>query len=275
MSIEGGLHRALDRIEEVRGDALQIFVKNQRQWQAPAMAGEAINLFQKRWEESGKIPIAVHDTYLINLAASDEAILERSVAAFAEELHRTESLRIPYLIMHPGSHVGQGVEAGLEKFVRNLDRAIILSGASEVTVLIETTAGQGTQLGSSFQEVAYILDTSRHGERLGVCFDTCHAFAASYDIRASDPYEETFSRFEKIIGLNRLRFFHLNDSKQDLGSRVDRHEHIGKGKIGLEGFRLLLNDYRFRSHPMVMETPKGKDLQLDKENLATLRSLLE
>lgn len=275
MSIAGGLHLAFDRIREVGGEALQIFTKNQRQWHVPPLDEDLVAAFLKSWEESSGIPLAAHDTYLINLATNDAIKLEKSVSAFAGELQRTERLEIEYLIMHPGSHVGQGVEAGLERFVSNLDRALALSGTSRVTVLIETTAGQGSSLGSTFEEIAFILSASHFGGRLAVCFDTCHAFAAGYDIRTEASYRETFSRFDEVIGMDRLKFFHLNDSKRGLGSHVDRHEHIGKGAIGLAGFRLLLNDTRFRRHPMVLETPKGKDLKEDKENLRVLRSLLE
>jgi len=275
MSIAGGLHLAFDRLREVGGRALQVFTKNERQWASPALSEESVRRFRESWRANGHIPVAVHDTYLINLAASDTVKLEKSVHVFAEELQRTERLEIEYLIMHPGSHVGQGVEAGLERFVSNLDQALVLSGTSRVTVLIETTAGQGSSLGSTFEELATILSASHFGGRLGVCFDTCHAFAAGYDIRTEASYRETFSRLDDLIGLDRLKFFHLNDSKRSLGSHVDRHEHIGKGAIGLAGFRLLLNDPRFRHHPMVLETPKGKDLQEDRENLRVLRSLLD
>ena len=275
MSIAGGLHLAFDRLREVGGRALQVFTKNERQWASPALSEESVRRFRESWRANGHIPVAVHDTYLINLAASDTVKLEKSVHVFAEELQRTERLEIEYLIMHPGSHVGQGVEAGLERFVSNLDQALVLSGTSRVTVLIETTAGQGSSLGSTFEELATILSASHFGGCLGVCFDTCHAFAAGYDLRTEASYRETFSRFDEIIGLDRLKFFHLNDSKRSLGSHVDRHEHIGKGAIGLAGFRLLLNDPRFRHHPMVLETPKGKDLKEDRENLRVLRSLLD
>jgi deoxyribonuclease-4 len=253
---------------------MQIFVKNQRQWQAPPQEPQAVALFRKCWEESGRIPVAAHNTYLINLATADPATAEKSVHALADEILRTEALGIPYLIMHPGAHMGQGVRLGLESLVRNLDRAILLSNTSHVLMLMETTAGQGTQLGSRFEDIATILDESLYSERLGVCFDTCHAFAAGYDIRARAAYHETFSLFDEIIGIHRLKFFHLNDSKRELGSGMDRHEHIGKGQIGPGGFRLLLNDPRFIHHPMVLETPKGKDLGEDKENLGLLRSLL-
>jgi deoxyribonuclease IV len=273
MSIAGGLHLAFDQIRKVEGEALQVFTKNERQWHAPPLNEDLVARFLESWEETGHIPVAAHISYLINLAASDADKLEKSLAAFAEELQRAERLKILYVIMHPGSHVGAGVEAGLERFTSNLDRALASSGTSRATVLIETTAGQGSSLGSTFEEIATVLTSSRFGDRLGVCFDTCHAFAAGYDIRTEELYQETFFRFDRIIGLHRLKFFHLNDSKRDLGSRVDRHEHIGKGKIGLAGFRLLVNDLRFRHHPMVIETPKGKDLLEDKENLEILRSL--
>jgi deoxyribonuclease-4 len=274
MSIAGGLHLAFTRIRKVRGEALQIFLSNQRQWKTPPLTSEMLQDFRLQWENSQPMFVAAHDSYLINLAAPDRTTVEKSVTAFADELVRAAALEIPFLITHPGSHRGQGVEAGLERFVHSLDSAISLSRTSTVSVLIETTAGQGTNLGSRFEEISFILRQSKYGDRLGVCFDTSHAFAAGYDLRTPETYDGTFSLFDQIIGLQRLKFFHLNDSKRPLGSRVDRHEHIGKGEIGLEGFRLLLNDPRFRHHPMVLETPKGKDLKEDKKNLRVLRSLI-
>jgi deoxyribonuclease-4 len=274
MSIAGGLHLAFARIREVRGEALQIFLRNERRWETRPLTPEAVASFRRSHEESGKLPVAAHDSYLINLAAPEPAGRDRSIDAFAEELGRGEILGISFLIAHPGSHVGQGAEAGLKRFVQGLDRAIAASSTASIAVLLETTAGQGTNLGSSFEEIAFILARSRYGRRLGVCFDTCHCFAAGYDLRTPETYEETMRRFHKVIGLDRLKYFHLNDSKGELGSRLDRHEHIGKGKIGLPGFELLLKDARFRDHPMVLETPKGKDLKEDKKNLRVLRSLL-
>lgn len=274
MSISGGLHLAFRRLREIGGEALQLFTKNERQWQAPPLSGELVERFLSAWDECGRIPVAAHDTYLINLATPNTGTMDKSIRAFSDELERAERLQLGYLIMHPGSHLGTGSEAGLERFVTNLDRALAASHTSHVMVLIETTAGQGGSLGSTFEEIAAILTCSRFGGRLGVCFDTCHAFAAGYDLRSEASYRETFSRFDEIIGLERLKFFHLNDSKRGLGSRVDRHEHIGRGMIGLDGFRLLLNDPRFHRHPMVLETPKGKDLREDKENLRILRSLV-
>ena len=274
MSIAGGLHLAFTRIRKVKGEALQIFLSNQRQWKSPPLTSEMIEVFRLEWEKNQRIVVAAHDSYLINLAAPDQTTVEQSVSAFTDELVRAAALEIPFLITHPGSHRGLGVEAGLKRFVRNLDSAITLSRTSTVSILIETTAGQGTNLGSQFEEIAFILSESQYGDRLGVCFDTSHAFAAGYDLRTPETYEETLSLFDRVVGLQRLKFFHLNDSKRPLASRVDRHEHIGKGEIGLEGFRLLLNDPRFQNHPMVLETPKGKDLKEDKANLKTLRSLI-
>lgn len=274
MSIAGGLHRALEHIEEVQGEALQLFTKNERQWHAAAIEPAAVTFFEQAWEHWGHSAVAAHDSYLINLAAPDPAKLEKSVHAFADELRRAETLRIPYLIMHPGSHLGQDVEVALRRLTANLDHAIGLAEPSQVMVLIETTAGQGTNLGSRFEEIAFILAESSHSDRLGVCFDTCHCFAAGYDIRTPEAYQHTFDLFDRIIGLHQLKFFHVNDSKKELDSRVDRHHHIGEGKIGLPGFALLLNDARFRQHPMVLETPKEQGLQKDRHNLAVLRSLL-
>lgn len=274
MSIAGGLHLAFTRLRKVKGEALQIFLSNQRQWKTPPLTAEMIEDFLLHWEENQRVVVAAHDSYLINLAAPNQTTVERSVVAFADELVRAAALKIPFLITHPGSHGGQGVEAGLERFVHNLDCAMSLSETAGVAVLIETTAGQGTNLGSRFEEISFILTHSRYGDRLGVCFDTSHAFAAGYDLHTPETYEETFSLFDRLVGLQRLTFFHLNDSKRTLGSRVDRHEHIGKGEIGLTGFRLLLNDPRFQGHPMVLETPKGRDLKEDKRNLQVLRSLI-
>ena len=274
MSIEGGLHKAFERISFVKGKSLQIFSKNQRQWTAPPLTEVEVRQFKEAWEQWGRGPVGVHDSYLINLANPDPQKSNRAVAAFADEIERAALLDIPYLIMHPGSHVGSGIEAGLEQLTTNLDRAFAKAAkAQSVIVLLETTAGQGTGLGSSFEELAYIINNSGYGDRLGVCFDTCHAFAAGYDISTRKGYNKTFSDFDALIGLDRLKFFHLNDSKKGLGARVDRHTHIGKGKIGLTGFRFLMNDPRFAHHPMVLETPKGKDLKEDIENLGLLRSL--
>lgn len=274
MSIAGGHALAFERLARVGGEALQIFVKNQRQWQAPPLLQEEAVHFRAAWREHGRPPVAAHDSYLINLAASAPELAARSMAAMVDELDRAELLGIPFLIMHPGARGKDSIEAGLTRLAANLDRALAAAGpANRVMVLLETTAGQGTGLGSRFEDFAAIIRASRFPGRLGVCLDTCHVFAAGYDLRTPAAYEQTVAEFDRIIGLERLRFFHLNDAKKGLGSRVDRHEHIGNGKIGVEGFRLLLNDPRFAGHPMVLETPKSKDLHEDAANLAVLRGL--
>ena len=273
MSIAGGLHMAFEHIRAVKGTALQIFTRNQRQWKIPPLSKYDIELFGVAREQWGDYPIAAHDSYLINLASGDEEKAFRSLTTFAEELRRIEALSIPYLVTHPGSHLGDGVDVGIRRYVANLDRAIESSGTKQGLILLETTAGQGTNLGSTFEELGRIIELSAHPDRLGVCYDTCHTFAAGYDIRTPETYAATFDAFDRIIGLDRLKFFHLNDTKNEFNSRKDRHEHIGKGEIGLEGFRNLMLDPRFAEVPMALETPKEADLKDDIVNLNTLRSL--
>jgi len=274
-SVSGGLYRAFDHIQQVGGESLQIFTRNQRQWKAAPVSQEEAARFEERWKGAGKIPVASHASYLVNLGSSKDQQSSKSVDTFIDELKRCDTLKIPWVVIHPGSHGGDGVETGLANVVRHLDMAFAGAGEeSKVKVLLETTAGQGTGLGSRFEELAWIITNSSYSERLGVCVDTCHIFAAGYDIRSQESYHKTMAEFDRIIGLERICFFHLNDSKKELGSRVDRHEHIGQGKIGLEGFRNLMNDPRFAKHSMTLETPKGKDLEEDRANLKTLRSLI-
>ena len=274
MSISGGIALAFDRLAEVDGEALQIFTANQRQWQPRTPTPAEIEAFKTRRKQAGKIPVASHDSYLINLASPNPETGGRSIGAFSDELRRCAALGVEYLVIHPGSHLGAGVEAGLKTFTANLDRAISEAGIShQVMVLLETTAGQGTNLGASFEELATIIAASAYPEQLGVCYDTCHTFVAGYDIRTRKAYAETMARFDRLLGLERLKFFHLNDAMKGLGSRIDRHIHIGQGEITVEGFRNLVNDPRFSNHPMVLETPKSDDLHEDRENLALLRSL--
>ncbi len=272
-SVAGGLHFAFDHIKTVGGDALQIFTRNQRQWNPKPLSEEEQQLFAAAWEKQPSLPVASHASYLINLASAKPDLIKKSIAAFVEELKRCELLNIPFVVMHPGSHGGDGVETGIQRFTANLDTALELAD-SDVILLLETTAGQGTGLGSRFEELAAIINNSQHSDKLGVCVDTCHIFAAGYDIRSEESYRETMDTFDRLVGIERIKFFHLNDSKKGLGSRVDRHEHIGQGEIGIEGFRQLLNDPRFAKHPMTLETPKGKELKEDRMNLQTLRSLL-
>lgn len=272
-SVSGGLYLAFDRIARAGGECLQIFTRNQRQWNPKALDSREIEDFKTAWESHGKMIVASHASYLVNLATAKKELLQKSINAFVEELRRCDQLQIPYVVIHPGSHGGDGVDAGIERFTAALDR-VISEAEPETMVLVETTAGQGTGLGSSFSEIGAIRQLSRFSDKIGVCLDTCHVFAAGYDIR-EDGYQQTMEEFEREIGLEHLKFFHLNDSKKDLGSRVDRHEHIGEGCIGFSGFANILNDERFSSHPMTLETPKGDDLQEDIENLKKLRDLVE
>lgn len=273
-SVAGGLHLAFTHIENVGGAALQIFTRNQRQWKPKPVTEDEQKLFAEAWKNSPSMPVASHASYLVNLASGKADLVQKSIAAFADELKRCELLHIPMVVMHPGSHGGDGIETGLERFITNLDLALERAD-NQVTVLLETTAGQGTGLGSRFEELATIIQGSKYPDKLGVCIDTCHIFAAGYDIRDPDKYKATMEEFDELVGIERIGLFHLNDSKKGLGSRVDRHEHIGEGKIGLEGFRNLLNDPRFADHPMTLETPKGKDLQEDRDNLSRLHKLLQ
>ena len=275
-SVAGGLHLAFDRIRQVEGASLQIFTANQRQWRSAPLQPAAIRLFQEKWQENGLMPVASHASYLINLAASQTEMAAKSVAAFGEELERCRQLGIGFVVIHPGSHGGAGIEQGLTEVVRNLDLALERSGVfeSELIVLLETTAGQGTALGSRFEELGWLLQQSRYPAHLGVCVDTCHIFAAGYGLSSPAGYQQTLEQLEECIGCDRIHFFHLNDSKKECGSRVDRHEHIGEGKIGIEGFRHLLTDSRFQHYPMTLETPKGPDLAEDIENLKRLRSVM-
>jgi len=275
-SVAGGLHLAFDRIRQVGGASLQIFTTNQRQWRAAPLQPKEIRLFQERWQENGRMPVASHASYLINLATSQTEMATKSVNAFVEELQRCRQLDISFVVIHPGSHGGAGIEQGLAEVVRNLDLSMERSGVLEsgMKVLLETTAGQGTALGSSFEELGWLVQQSRFPAHLGICVDTCHIFAAGYALSSPAGYQQTLDQLEHCIGCDRIHFFHLNDSKKECGSRVDRHEHIGEGKIGIDGFRHLLTDPRFLHHPMTLETPKGTDLAEDIENLRRLRSVL-
>ena len=271
-SVSKGLHLAFERIDQVGGEALQIFTRNQRQWNPKPLSANEIELFAAAWQQHREMQVCSHASYLVNLASGKPDLKAKSIRAFTEELRRCHQLRLPYVVLHPGSHTGDGVETGLQRFVEALDEAIE-TAEPETMVLVETTAGQGTGLGSRFEELGYIRGASRFPEKIGVCLDTCHIFAAGYDIRTPESYQQTMAEFDNHIGLEHLRFFHLNDSKKDLGCRVDRHEHIGAGCIGIEGFRHVLNDPRFAAHAMTLETPKSEDLQEDIDNLAVLRGL--
>jgi deoxyribonuclease-4 len=275
MSIAGGVDKALLEGKKVDCDVIQIFTKSSRQWAAQPYSKEEIQNFLTNQKETGIVTVIAHDSYLLNLGSPDEGLRKRSVRAFVDEMERCETLSIPYLITHPGAHVGSGEEEGIKAIGRSLDEIHKACLGFKARIALEITAGQGSNLGYRFEQIRDMIDATKESDRLRVCFDTEHAFAAGYDIRTREGYERTFGEFDEIIGLKRLAAFHLNDSKKEFHSRVDRHEHIGKGHIGVEAFRLLMNDERFRGIPMCLETPKGPDLKEDRENLTLLRSLTE
>ncbi len=274
-SIAGGLHLAFDRARSVGCDAVQLFVKSNRAWAVKPLTEEDIRLFKEWAAETGIHPAVGHASYLLNPAAPDEDLWRKSRDTLIVELERCEALDIPYLVLHPGSHMGAGEEEGLKRVARALGEVHAATPGFRARILLETTAGQGTNLGYRFEQLAWLLENTPQGERLGVCLDTSHIFAAGYDIRTPQDYAATLETFARIIGLDRLLVIHLNDSKADLGSRVDRHEHIGKGRLGLEAFRLVVNDVRFADLPGLLETPKSDDLHEDVENLRVLRSLVQ
>lgn len=255
--------------------AMQIFVKNNMQWFARPLTHQEIRGFLKHSQRHELSSIFAHANYLINLAAINPQFHANSLRALSEELIRADQLKLPFLVLHPGAHLGEGEEAGLEKIIESIDS--VLSGIPKIKtrIALETTAGQGSCLGSKFEQLAYIISRVREPERLCVCLDTAHVFAAGYNIGSESAIRKTFREFDRVIGRDRLVAIHVNDSKTARGSRVDRHEHIGKGKIGLEAFRFIMRDRRFRKIPKVLETPKGKELAEDVQNLKTLRILAD
>ena len=276
MSTSGGAFRALERAAEFGMDSCQIFTKNERQWNAKPLEPAAIERFREEVERTG-IPrrrLVAHDSYLINLASPDEAMWEKSRLAFREELDRCDQLGVPFLVTHPGAHMKRGEEAGIARVIEGINRIHDERPDGTTLTLLETTAGQGTTLGRTFEELAAIIDGVADKGRIGVCLDTCHVFVAGYDLRTPDAYEATMAAFDRIIGLDRLKAIHLNDAKRELGSRVDRHTHIGDGEIGLAAFGFLLNDPRLDGLSGVLETEKGDDGEDDRRNLATLRALV-
>ena len=273
MSIAGGMHRALDHGRSIGCNAVQLFVKSTNQWRARKLGADEVGLFRSQRDLFAPNFILAHSSYLVNLASPDTRILARSLAGFLGEMRRAQALGIPYMVIHPGSHRGEGAARGVRRIAASLDETLTALGSGSPVILLETTAGQGDTLGSTFDELARIIERSRANDSLGVCFDTCHVFAAGYDLRTKRAYDETLRAFDRTVGLGRLKAFHLNDSVKDLGSRVDRHTHIGKGALGLAAFSFLVNDERFFDRPMVLETPKGPDDANDIRNLAVLRRL--
>jgi deoxyribonuclease-4 len=275
LSVAGGVDKAFDRAEAINCTAFQIFTKSNRQWKTAPLETETIAAYHHRQAQTGLAPVICHASYLINLGAPDETIWQKSMNALVIELERCEQLKIPYLVLHPGAHMEQGVEAGISRVVEALDTVHTRLPNYAVKIALEITAGQGTTLASNFDEMAAMLAQTAQSERLAVCFDTCHALAAGYEFRTPAAYQAMLDDFDRTIGLERLTVIHVNDSEKDLGSRVDRHAHIGQGCIGLEPFGYFLNDPRLRHLPFLLETPKDDDPGDDIRNLEALRSLLE
>ncbi|UCC29757.1 MAG: deoxyribonuclease IV [Phycisphaerales bacterium] len=276
-SIAGGFEHAFTAGVGVGCDCLQIFVKNQRQWRAPQLCDRHVAAYKAGARQTGLTPVLAHASYLLNLASPDTATRRKSVHAMVDELERCEALGVSALIFHPGAHLGSGIKSGIKRVARSLDQVHERCPGYRTLILLETTAGQGTAVGHRFEQLAAIIDHVSASGRLGVCLDTCHLFAAGYDFRKPEDYAAMVDELGSVIGLSNVKCIHLNDSKRLLGSRVDRHEHIGKGKIGKRGFVHFVNDKRFAHVPMIIETPKGKDgrgTDLDKVNLKRLRALI-
>ena len=271
LSSKGGLHTVFDRAKEINATAVALFAKNSNQWKGKELTDEDCKLFA---EKRTVKPVFTHASYLINLATTNPEFHRKSIAAMIDEIDRAERLGAAAVVLHPGAHMGAGPNSGIDQIARSFDQIHAAIPQHKVVTLLETAAGQGSCLGCTFEELGKIISLVDDKKRLGICIDTCHIFASGYDIRTPDGYERTIDDVEKHVGIHRVGLFHLNDSKKPLGSRVDRHEHIGDGQIGVEGFRNLLNDARFRRIPKLLETPKKIEHESDRRNLATLRSLV-
>ena len=274
MSIAGGIYKSVERGESIGCTCIQIFTKSNRQWYAKPLTKEDIDEFKLTLKNSDIIQdIVAHSSYLINIGSPNKTINKKSVESLSLELQRCEALGIPYLIFHPGAHLTSSIEKCLELIAKNIN-TIIDQNPGKTMLLLENTAGQGTNVGYTFEQLATIYKKVRKKSRVGFCLDTCHAFVAGYDFTTEKTYNAMWKEFAKVIGLKKLKVIHINDSKKGLGAHTDRHEDIGKGKIGLEGFRLLFNDKRFFDTPKILETPKDKDLKQDKMNMETIYKLL-
>jgi deoxyribonuclease IV len=273
MSIAGGLHLALERGAALGCFAVQIFVKNQRQWAARPLGDDEARAFRAARRSTGVRAVFAHASYLINLASPDPIAWERAVSFFTDELERAETLGLACVAIHPGSHLGTGVETGLDRVATAVREVLRRTRGYRVRVALENTAGGGGSVGRTFGELGALLRRLQGARRVGVCLDTCHLFAAGYDIRSPAGYHAAMDECAREVGMSRVLAFHLNDARAPLGSGLDRHEHIGRGYLGLPAFRLLLNDPRFATVPKVLETPKDPEPDADLRNLATLRRL--
>ena len=273
MSIAGGLHQALERGRAVGCGAVQIFLKNQRRWAAKPLEAEEIRLFRAARRHTGIRRVFAHSSYLINLASPHPSAWAQAVTAFTDGLERAEALGLSCVVIHPGSHMGAGLEAGLRRVIAALDETLARTSGYRIKVALENTAGGGNSVGRTFAELATLIDGAARPERIGVCVDTCHLFAAGYDVRTEAGFGRAMTECESAVGRRRVLAFHLNDARAPLGSGLDRHEHIGRGFLGLAPFRFLLNDRRFARVPKVLETPKKPEPTADLRNLAILRRL--
>ncbi len=273
MSISGGIHRAFERATSIGCTTMQVFTKSNSRWMGPSLTDDNVRQYKQLQAQSGVSPVIAHASYLINLCASNPVTLRRSRDAFVDELERCEALGIHALVFHPGSHLGKGEREGIRLIVESLNAIHARTSGYRTITTLETTAGQGTALGYTFKHLRDIILRVKDGNRMGACIDTCHLFAAGYDITTAEGWEETWTQFEEAVGLDRLVAVHINDSKKSLGSHVDRHEHIGKGMIGLQAFRVLMNDPRLVEIPKILETEKSEDMHEDVENMTLLRSL--
>ncbi|MCF7804503.1 MAG: deoxyribonuclease IV [Candidatus Marinimicrobia bacterium] len=272
VSIAGGIYKAPLRGEELGCDAIQVFTKNQMQWSAKPIVDEDAKKFKECMESRRPSSVMTHDSYLINLGSPEDDNLEKSRDAFKNEIDRCHQLGIDLLIFHPGSHLGAGEQHAIDTIADSLNWAHKETPGASVITLLEIAAGQGTNVGYTYEQLMEIMENVKDKSRVGICMDTCHMFSAGYDIRTKNTYEQTWTEFEKVIGFDWLKAFHVNDSKKPYNSRVDRHENLGNGYIGLEAFRLLLNDERFTDIPMVLETPGGDDWFM--KNLEAMRGLV-
>lgn len=277
MSIAGGYYKAVEQAAHCGCNCVQIFTKNNNQWRAKELTDDDVAKFRDALKEHKIVHPIAHDSYLINLAAPDADLWKKSIDAYVVELQRAERLGLAYVVMHPGAHTTASEEQGIRRAVKAFDEVHRQTRNLKVITLVETTAGQGSSLGWRFEQLANILGGVRNPDRLAVCVDTCHLFAAGYPLSDRKDYLATMRSLDKTVGIDRVRAFHLNDSKKELGSRVDRHAHIGRGKLGLEAFRNLLNDRRFSKVPMYLETPKEQENgeEMDIVNLRVLRSLVK
>jgi len=274
MSVSGGMYRAFERARLTGCTTMQVFTKNNNRWKGPPYTPDDVAQYRAAAAGSTVGPVFAHAAYLINLCATAADVLEKSRAALDDELHRCEALGIRGLILHPGSHVGAGESEGIKRIAESLNLSHARTPGFGTLTLLESTAGQGSAIGYRFEQLMGIIDLVDDRSRMGVCLDTCHVFAAGYDIGTERGWETTIREFDQIIGLGRLAAIHVNDSRKGLGSRIDRHDHIGKGMIGLTGFRMLMNDPRLRGVPKILETEKSEDMHEDIENMNILRTLI-